>query len=210
MPEPSDGKNDQKGWFVDLEEATPRLILSIPWRYLLGSHFEMTSETFSVNPFDPSDVRSKLPEMRRQLAAERQELEALGERVRGLSDLIEHLALVAGSSAHPTSATGNGDTSHATAPGQARAVAALERADKPMKPAALFEFMRTEKMPAPKTSAALNASLWAAAKAGRVKRLGQGMYAPLSWEADADYKLALSNGSGGESLSGAPNSGSGE
>src|ERR1039458_1465436 len=197
---------------VDLGEVAPRLVLSIPWKHLLDSLFVITRESFSVNPFDPNDVRSKLPEMRRQLAAKRQDLEALGDQVRGLSDLIELLARVAGSSPHSTSATGNGDTPRATAPGQARAVAALERADKPMKPAVLFEFMRTEKMDAPKTSAALNASLWAAAKAGRVRRLGQGMYASLSWEPknDTDYKLAPSNGSGGESFSGAPSSGSGE
>lgn len=198
---------------LDLEEAAPRLVLGIPQGYLLDSLFVMTRESFSINPFDPSDVRSKLPEMRRQLAAKRQALETLGDQVRGLSDLIEHLARVAGSSTQATSATGSRDTPRATAPGQARAVAALERADKPMKPAVLFEFMRTEKMDAPKTSAALNASLWAAAKAGRVKSLGQGMYAPLSWQPDTtntDYKLASSNGSAGESFSEAPNSGPGE
>ncbi len=64
------------------------------------------------------------------------------------------------------------------APSQERAVRALEKAGRPMGPADLFRYMKAEGLDAPTDIPALNARLWAAAKAGRVVNI-DGKYSPV-------------------------------
>ncbi|HYM44832.1 MAG TPA: hypothetical protein VES65_01555 [Solirubrobacteraceae bacterium] len=160
----------------------------------------IASEHLEVDLFDPQDIRAKLPEARRIYKAKREELAQLSEQVRRLGELVELLARVSGETAAGPSAGKVGDASEAkVAPGQERAAAALERVGRPMGPSALFKFMQDEQLDAPANANALGANLWAAAKAGRIKKVAglSGLYAPLSWEPDApirDDEVAADDG----------------
>ncbi len=66
-----------------------------------------------------------------------------------------------------------------------------------MGPASLFRFMEAQGMDRPKSVAALNAILWAAAKAGRVVKAPNGVYAPPGFPTDrplTDYDEAARKG----------------
>ncbi len=142
------------------------------------------TEHLSIDPFNPQDVRAKLPEMRRMLGAKRKELEALNDQVRSLGELVELLARLA-PNAPSTSSDGQGGSVAPVkaAPGQDRAVAALDRAGEPMGPTALYAFLEAEgREDMPTNANALGANLWSAAKAGRIKKLDDGRYALLTWE----------------------------
>jgi hypothetical protein len=142
------------------------------------------TEHLSIDPFDPQDVQAKLPEMRRMLAAKRKELEALNDQIRSLGELVELFGRLAPPPPSTPSAGRDDSVTRAkSAPGQDRAVAALERAGQPMGPAALYAFMQAEGLEnMPKNANALGANLWSAVKAGRIKKLEDGRYASLVWE----------------------------
>ena len=65
---------------------------------------------------------------------------------------------------------------------QERAVQALERAGWPMGPSALYEYMLAEGIEDPSSRLdTLRATLLVAERAGRIKKVRRGLYAPLSW-----------------------------
>lgn len=158
-----------------------------------------TRTPLPVDLFDPQDIRAKLPDIRRIYVSKREELEKLTEQVRGLGEMVELLARLANDATDPLPSTSeNGDApSRRVAPGQERAIAALERAGRPMGPAALFHFMLTEQMDTPANANALGANLWSAERAGRIKKVKEGAYAPLSWQPPGpviDYRVAAQVG----------------
>jgi hypothetical protein len=73
------------------------------------------------------------------------------------------------------------ETTRMSAPAQDRAALALERAGRPMSPSELFDFLGAEGLSQPASVNTLNANLWSAAKAGRIRKLGGGRYATLAW-----------------------------
>jgi hypothetical protein len=162
------------------------------------------TEHLLVDPFDPQDIRAKLPEMRRVLGAKRKELEALTDQVRSLGELVELMARLAPASPQPNAGKSGSVAPAKSAPGQERAVGALERAGRPMGPAALYAFLEAEgrEDDMPKNANALGANLWAAARAGRIKKTTDGLYAPLTWEPPTepiaplvtDYRVAAKYG----------------
>jgi hypothetical protein len=142
------------------------------------------------------DIRLKLPEAKRLYEAKRKELDELAQQVEYWGALVNVLARIVGEDGlelpkpHPVGRArmyggGHGVPLKPTrqrAPAQEKAVEALEQAGRPMGPAALYRFMIGEGMKTPTSANALGANLWAAEKAGRVKKTPDGEYAPLSWE----------------------------
>lgn len=136
-------------------------------------------DTLSVDLDDPQDIREKLPRVRERHAEKQRELEALQAEVRWWSHQADSLAERIG---EKSSAPASTDAPlQRAAPAQERAIMALEKADRPMGPSALYRFMVGEGLEA-KNPNAVGANLWAAAKANRVKRTPDGRYVPLSWK----------------------------
>jgi hypothetical protein len=141
-------------------------------------------ELFNVNLLDPDDVQEKMPQIK-QLYAERK------AALRALEDQIELLRRLIGEK--PSSGT-NGLARKRTkparktgqrrpaisAPGQDRAVTALEQAGVPMGPATLHRYMVDNGLPTAKDANALGSNLWSAWKAGRIERNDNGTYTPLT------------------------------
>jgi hypothetical protein len=152
------------------------------------------SEDLSINLADVEDIRAKLPRVRNLHASKRRELEQLTEEVRHWGELSETLARLVGE-APGTSTRAKEQGVRKSAPGQDRAIEALEKAGRPMGPTALFRFMIGAGMEAPKNANALGANLWAASKAGRIKKTPDDLYAPLSWEPPPDSMDAASDAS---------------
>ena len=136
----------------------------------------MAKDRVPVNLADPKDIRAKMPDIKKLLASAKQELDALKEQVEMLTRIVgeEPVAPVSVEVSGGGSATASGlkvpkaKGSPKAAPAQDRAIRALERAGRPMGPASLFRFMEAEGIEMPATLNRLNATLWAAAKAGRV------------------------------------------
>jgi hypothetical protein len=167
----------------------------------------MAKDRVPVNLADPKDIRAKMPEIKRILAAARQELDALKEQVEVLARIVGEpsaSAQVAESGSDSDSAlikpgrkAPKRPRPQKAAPSQERAVRALEKAGRPMGPASLFRFMEAEGMDRPQSVSALNAVLWAASKAGRVVKTPNGIYAPPGFPTDrplTDYDAAAANG----------------
>jgi hypothetical protein len=172
-------------------------------RYPLG----MAKDRVPVNLADPKDIRAKMPEIKRILAAARQELDALKEQVEVLTRIVGEPSASAevaesgsGSDSAPTASDQKAPKRprpQKAAPSQERAVRALERAGRPMGPASLYRFMEAEGMDRPQSVSALNAVLWAASKAGRVVKAPNGVYAPPGFPTDrplTDYDEAAQKG----------------
>jgi hypothetical protein len=148
---------------------------------------------FSVNLADLADIEAKMPQIRQLLRERRQLLTEKRHEVELLTKQIELLARLIG--------TKRGQPERArTAPAQDRAVQALEKADVPMGPTSLYKFMSEQGMTVPKDANALGANLWAAWRAGRIRKATNGVYAPLdetgSTEVDrplTDYAWAAEN-----------------
>lgn len=166
----------------------------------------MAKDRVPVNLADPKDIRAKMPEIKRILAAARQELDALKEQVEVLTRIVGEPSASA-----QVAESGSSDSApiapnrrapkrprlQKAAPSQERAVRALEKAGRPMGPASLFRFMEAEGMDRPQSVSALNAILWAASKAGRVVKTPNGIYAPPGFPSDrplTDYDAAAANG----------------
>ena len=176
----------------------------------------MAKDRFPLNVLDPKDVEAKMPQLKELLAAKRQELEALAAQVAFLARIVgpdaqpEQRASVAVASV----SGGGGATARGrkTAPAQDRAVQALERAGRPMGPTSLYKFMLAEGGDdLPIDANTLGSNLWAAAKAGRIVKAPNGVYAPLGTPTDrplTDYDFAAENGfpvpSAGHPMGGEP------
>jgi len=174
----------------------------------------MPRDRFPVNVLDPKDVEAKMPQLRELLATKRQEQKALNEQVA----LLERI--VGPDAAAPAQRKLSGAEvlaagmlkARKAAPAQDRAVQALERAGRPMGPTSLYKFMLAEggdNMPIDANT--LGSNLWAAAKAGRIVKAPNGVYAPLGFPTDrplTDYDFAGENGfpvpSAGHALGGEP------
>jgi hypothetical protein len=174
----------------------------------------MAKDRFPVNVLDPKDVEAKMPQLRELLAAKRQELDALTGQVAFLTRIIG--PDVSPSTQRKTSgaevlAAGMLKAQKA-APAQDRAVQALERAGRPMGPTSLYKFMLAEGGDdLPGDANVLGSNLYAAAKAGRIVKAPNGVYAPKGFPDDrplTDYDLAGENGfpvpSAGQPLGGEP------
>jgi len=172
----------------------------------------MPKERLPINVLDPKDVAAKMPQIKELLAAKREELEALTEQVAFLERVVgpavaperrAKRSLPAGSLVKVRN--------QKIAPAQDRAVQALEKAGRPMGPTSLYNFMVEQGMDLPDNANALGANLWAAAKAGRIVKTPNGVYAALGAPTDrplTDYDAAAENGfpvpSAGHGLGGEP------
>lgn len=161
----------------------------------------MAKDRFPLNVLDPKDVEAKMPQLRELLAAKRQELNALREQVTFLARIVGPEAQADPRGGHIARVSGGGSVrvrGRKVAPAQDRAVEALERAGRPMGPTSLFKFMLAEggdNMPG--DANVLGSNLYAAAKAGRIVKAPNGVYAPLGFPADrplTDYDFAAENG----------------
>jgi hypothetical protein len=153
----------------------------------------MAKDQIKVNVADPKDIEAKMPQVRALLEKKRAELEELQAQVKVLDRIVGK---------EPASAAANGQAPKASrktvAPSQERAIRALEQAGRPMGPTSLYEFMQRERItPLPRDANALGASLWAAAKAGRIGKAPNGVYVPPGMSADrplTDYDEAARKG----------------
>jgi hypothetical protein len=159
------------------------------------------SDDLSINLADPDDIRTKLPRVRNLHATKRRDLEKLTEEVRHWGELAETLARLVGETSGSSTRMKESPL-RKSAPGQDRAVEALEKAGRPMGPTALYRFMLGEGLEAPKNANALGANLWAAARAGRVKKTPDDLYAPLSWEPSTEPVDAAFDGGKARPMSG--------
>ncbi len=145
------------------------------------------AEDLTVNLADPVDIREKLPEAQRLYEAKVQELSDLERDVQHWRQLVEYLSAVAGVGLQLQPAQGRTTgtlevKSRKRSPAQDAAVEALEAAGRPMGPSALYRFMIGQGMEGPKNPNALGASLFGAARAGRIRHLkDRNEYAPLNW-----------------------------
>lgn len=155
----------------------------------------MPKDRFPINVLDPKDVAAKMPAMKELLDAKRQELEGLTEQVAFLERIVGTEAKPAKRSfSMHSGATVKGGKA---APAQDRAVQALEKVGRPMGPTSLFEYMVAEGMDVPDNPNTLGANLWAAARAGRIVKAPNGVYALLGapeGQPLTDYDAAAANG----------------
>jgi hypothetical protein len=144
-----------------------------------------------VNLADAADVRSKLPLIKDVLEHRRKRRAELDEEIQLLDEQIQFLARIVGEPpASPSAKRPNARRKGThSSPGQDRAVTALERTGRPMGPKALYDYMKAENLDAPPNANALGANLWAAEKAGRIKKSG-GKYLPLSYRVTDDEYAA--------------------
>lgn len=152
----------------------------------------MVQGPLPIDLTDPKDIAAKMPLIRQlfseksgELEARKQELEALKVQVDLLARLVgpqrgSGVARVSGGGSFMVKGGRGGQSS----PGQDRAIRALEKAGRPMGPTSLYRFMLAEGMDAPVNANALGANLWSAAKAGRVVKTPNGMYAPVGTATD--------------------------
>ncbi len=141
-----------------------------------------------VNLGDPKDIHEKMPQIRELLveardaqATLREQLNAQHEQVALLERIVGEPVPASGADQGKAKAKGRKTekpSARKVAPSQEHAVGALERAGRPMGPADLFRFMESHGMEMPTSVGALNARLWAAAKAGRVVKRPDNTYAP--------------------------------
>lgn len=141
------------------------------------------NDSLTVDLTSLEDIRAKLPLARDLYERKQEALVTLNQEVETWRDLVNLLARSVGEPGIEPPPTSRRPTRR-RAPGQERAIQALERAGRPMGPKALFSFMNDEGMDAPTNVNALGANLWAAEKAGRIKKTNDGEYAPLGWEPD--------------------------
>lgn len=163
----------------------------------------MAKDRVPVNLADPKDIQAKMPEIKRLLANARQELAVLNEQVEMLTRIVGDAPAASavavsqsGRAARARKARKRARMQKA-APSQERVIRALERAGRPMGPAALFGYMEAEGMPRPASVAALGSLLWAAEKAGRIGKTPNGVYVPPGFPTDrplTDYDAAAANG----------------
>jgi hypothetical protein len=151
------------------------------------------SDRLQIDLADKDDIRVRLPEVKRLYEGKRRELESLRAEVDYWGELADLLARIVGES--PVTARGGSSARESSrrvaagsrrgrkaAPAQQRAIAALERANRPIGPAALYRFMLDQNMDVPSNPNSLGAALWTAHKAGRIRKTPDDLYAPLGWE----------------------------
>jgi hypothetical protein len=150
----------------------------------------MAREPFSIDLANPEDIRAKMPEIKRLYAEKRQELKALTEQVEVLARLVgdrprQNQRVWAGGQARGRAGQ--------NAPGQDRAVSALEQANRPMGPTTLYDYMVANGMDAPKDANTLGSNLWSAWKAGRIMKAPNGVYTPLDGSGRTEWDRPLTD-----------------
>ena len=162
----------------------------------------MPDERIQIDLADPQDIRAKMPEIRRLWGEKLLELQNLTDQVELLGRLVgdQSSTGVAGRMPKPQGAPAKGRKGQ-NAPGQDRAVKALEHAGRPMGPTTLYKYMIAQGLDAPKDANALGSNLWSAWKAGRIMKASNGVYQPLDGSGETtidrpltDYGFAAEQG----------------
>lgn len=137
-------------------------------------------ETFNVDLANPVEIQAKMPEIKQFYAERREALKALEGQVELLRRIIGEKPSPGASSTPARSRPKKARQKRGmNAPGQDRAVKALEHANRPMGPTTLFKYMGINGLDAPKDANALGSNLWSAWKAGRIMKASNGVYQPL-------------------------------
>jgi hypothetical protein len=156
----------------------------------------------SIDLTDPDDIRAKLPEIRRLYDEKRLELDTLTGQIELLGRLLGEKPIgKPGSSVSRSRKSRSPSRAGQNAPGQERAVRALEAAKLPAGPTSLYRFMVEKGLDAPKDANALGSNLWSAWKAHKIMKAPNGVYSLLDgsgrFEHDqpiTDYLLAAQQG----------------
>jgi len=159
----------------------------------------MSDGGLNINLADPADIRAKRAEIKQLYAEKRRELKTTTDALKALQEQVDLLARLVGDSSSKRTYVARTRAGQ-NAPGQDRAVAALERANRPMGPTSLHKFMLAEGMDAPKDANTLGSNLWQAWRAGRIMKAPNGVYTPLDatgrteWDRPlTDYDWAAEN-----------------
>jgi hypothetical protein len=154
----------------------------------------MSDGGLQINLADPADIRAKRAEIKRLYSEKRKELKAATESLKALQEQVDLLARLTGDAAGKRlSVIPSVNRAGQNAPGQDRAVAALERAKRPMGPTSLHKFMLAEGMDAPKDANTLGSNLWQAWKAGRIMKAPNGVYTPLDGSGQTEWDRPLTD-----------------
>lgn len=139
--------------------------------------------TFNIDLANPDEIQERMPELKQFYAEQRAALRTLEGQVELLRRLVGEKAPASGTATNGTRTRGKkpARTNRAgiNAPGQDRAVKALEHAGRPMGPTTLYRYMLANGLDAPKHANALGSNLWSAWKAGRIMKASNGVYQPL-------------------------------
>jgi hypothetical protein len=160
--------------------------------------------TFNIDLANPDEIQARMPELKQFYAEQRTALKTLEGQVELLRRLVGDKPQAASKS---TGATRTRTKKAARpkrgvkAPGQDRAVNALEHAGRPMGPTTLHRYMIANGLDAPKDANALGSNLWSAWKAGRIMKASNGVYQPLDGSGETtidgpltDYDFAAEQG----------------
>jgi hypothetical protein len=149
----------------------------------------------SVNLADPDELQARMPEIRELYEAKQAELQALSRQVAALRRLVGDAPPT--TKRRPPAAMRRRVASVAraaqNAPGQDRAVAALEQFGQPAGPSSLFRWMTEQGMETPNDANTLGSNLWAAWKAGRVMKAPNGVYTPLDDTGNTEWDRPLTD-----------------
>lgn len=124
-----------------------------------------------VDLADPDDLRAKVAEAEEIWAQKRQLLREVEGEVKYWEELVASLKRLGG-----TTAGGDVAGSNRPSPAQDAVVEIVEREGRPMRPIEVTRRLREEGQDV--KNAAVNAALYAAAEAGRLRRPGERQYAP--------------------------------
>lgn len=157
----------------------------------------MTTGDLTIDLSNPEEVAAKMPQLQRLYEEKLQEQKQLNQYVELLRRVVGHPAGLSRRSVGSTATDRPAQPlRRRVAPGQTRAVVALERAydelgGTAMGPTSLFKFMQERGMETPNNAATLGTNLYDAWKAGRIRRATNGVYVPLdgSGETDVDRPL---------------------
>jgi hypothetical protein len=139
--------------------------------------------TFNIDLANPAEIQERMPELKQFYAEQRAALKTLEGQVELLRRLVgdkpQTASTSTGTTRTRTKKTARTKRAGFKAPGQDRAVKALEHAGRPMGPTTLYKYMLANGLDAPKDANALGSNLWSAWKAGRIMKASNGVYQPL-------------------------------
>lgn len=154
----------------------------------------MDEKGFMLDLADPADIRAKKADIRRLYVEKRREMKAMGAELKALKQQVDLLARLIGEpDTKEQVEKSRANRAGQNAPGQDRAVAALERAGRPMGPTSLHKFMLAEGLDAPKDANILGSNLWQAWKAERVMKAPNGVYTPLDGSGRTEWDRPLTD-----------------
>lgn len=145
----------------------------------------MPNGRFTVDLNDPEDVRKKLPRAR-AIAEERQRaLETWTNVVKTLEGLADE-STEASSPAEPKPARARkpSRTSKSHSPAQDAVIRVVNEHGRPMRAAEVGAIIGGKRN-------TVSAAMWGAAKRERLKKVGEGLYAPMDYQPDATDVMSL-------------------